>query len=94
MASRSPFETPGGGLQSATGFFWLTHDGRDADFRPGAQTVVGLGAFGIDADLTRAQELLQIGVADLGKVHAEPAVEAHLGLVLSYSDRFDAHQEG
>ena len=80
---------PGGACNPPPVFFWLTHDRRDADFRPSAQTVVGLSAFGIDADLTGAQELLQIGVADLGKVHAEPAVEAHVHLAVTDPDRFD-----
>ncbi len=83
------FRDAGRGLQSGARFFRLTHDGWNADFRPGGQAIVGLGAFGIDADLTGAQKLLQIGVADFWKVHAEPAVETHVGLAVANPDRLD-----
>ena len=78
----------GRSLQSGARFFRLTHDRGNADFRPGSQAIVGLGALGIDAYLTGPQQLLQISVAHLRKVHAEPAVEPHVGLAVANPDRF------
>ena len=82
MKSRSALETPSGGLQRRLALArGLRTTCRHAHLLAGLQPRVGLHALGVDPHLARAQQLLQVAVADVGEMHAEPAVEAQAGLV-------------
>ncbi len=70
------------------------HDLRHADIGAGFETLVALDPAAVDAHLSRAQQLLQIRVADIGKVDAEPPVKPHVGLGRLHFDGLDAIVHG
>ena len=91
MAVRSAFERPSGALTlGAAGGFSRAHHLRYADLRTGLEALVALGALAVDAHLAGPQQLLQVRVADVRKVDAEPPVEAHVRLVRLNFDGFHA----
>ncbi len=61
----------------------------EARSRARFQPVARRGAAAVNTHLARPQQLLQIDVADIGKVNAKPAVEPNAGLAPFYLDRFD-----
>ena len=67
----------------------LADDGRNAHLLAGLHAGIGLHALAVEAHLAGAQQLLQIAVADLGKMHAKPAVEAQTSLAARYLDGLD-----
>ena len=65
MQSRSALDIPGGGFRPVPGLAgWRTIAGTRTS-NAGLETVVGLRALGVDADLARAQQLLQIACSRL-----------------------------
>ena len=67
----------------------LAHDRRHAQLLAGLQPGIGLHPLAVDAHLARAQQLLEVGIAHVRKMHAEPAVEAQPRLVALHLDGFD-----
>ena len=63
-----------------------------ADLLAGGETQVGVGTLGIDAHLARAQKLLRIAVADVGKPQPEPAIEAQTRLLGCDLDHLDGEE--
>src|SRR3546814_11358059 len=54
-----------------------------------------LGAPAVDADLARAQQLLQAAMPEFGEVQAKPAVEPHVRLAGRHFSNLDAaHRAG
>ena len=89
--------------RSALGVVWAAAMGfavllraalRHADLLAGGETQVGVGTLGIDAHLARAQKLLQIAVADVGKPQPEPAIEAQTRLLGCDLDGLDRRGAG
>jgi hypothetical protein len=72
----------------------LAQYGRHADVLAGFQARVRLHAAGIEAHLARAQQLLQMAVADIRKVRAKPAVQPHAGLIGRDLDGVDGGVHG
>ena len=90
MKSRSPFERPSGGVSDGRRLRRLrARLPARAPAGRRSRRALACDAPGVDAHLAGAQQLLQIAVADVGEMHAEPAVEAHAGLVASDLDGFD-----
>ncbi len=54
---------------------------RHADFLARLHTLIGLGTFAIDADLTATQELLDLAKCEFRAVALEPAIQPDFGLV-------------
>lgn len=67
--------------RAGLGLLRVDAERRNADRLAGLDAGVGFGARAIDANLAGAQEFLQRTEAQPGKVHLEPAVETHAGLV-------------
>jgi hypothetical protein len=63
---------------------------RNAHDLPRLKPGVGLGASAIDADLPRAQQLLQVPEAEPRKMCLEPAIEPHARLAAIHLDLLDA----
>ena len=67
----------------------LADHGRHAHLLPGFDAGIGLHAFAVDTHLAGAQQFLQVAVADVGKMHAKPAVEAQAALAARNLDGLD-----
>ena len=63
MKSRSPLESPSGGVSEGFAFGGYAHDRRHAHLLAGLEPRIGLHAPGVDAHLAGAQQLLQMAVA-------------------------------
>ena len=61
---------------------------RETHLLAGLEPRIGVHTPGVDANLAGAQQLLQMTVGDIREVDAEPAVEAHAGLVARHLDGF------